>query len=77
MAKLITPELIDSLEICCRMYKCNDGLVYGYWIILKKGKDIWSTSLDMDKITPERCDYPQFIEAIRIFNEIIEATNLK
>lgn len=77
LIQLITPELIDSIKACCRMYICHDGLLYGYWINYKKGEEYWFASLDMDKITPELCGYPQLIEAIRIFEEIITETNKK
>lgn len=77
LVQLITPELIESLKTCCRENRCNDGLIYGYWINYKKGEEYWFASLDMDKITPELCGYPQLIEAIRIFEEIIIETNKK
>ena len=76
LVQFITYELIDSLNFCCRANKCGDT-DYGYMIQIKKGKQELGTFLDLHKITPELCGYPQFIEAIRIFNEIIEATNKK
>lgn len=77
LVQLVTIDLIDSANACCRMYRCHDGLMHGYWITIKKGEEYWSDSFDMDKITPELCGYPQLMEAIRIFEEIITETNKK
>lgn len=75
LTKLITIDLIDSLNSCCKINKCQDGLSYGYWITIKKRNEYWFAAIDLSNMIPEHCELSQFIEVIRIFDEIIDKTN--
>ena len=65
----LTTALIDEILKCCRTKKCPD-VIHGYFIMVKKGREIKYATIDYNFISLNLCGSEKLNKIIENFNHL-------